>query len=516
MSRALPSLLVALAACGPPTTPASPPTPTPATATAAPAPTPPPAAVPAFVVATDCEPATRAAAKVLAEGGHAADAAIVAVLVAGLAHPSSSGLGGGGLALTFDATTGEPKGYDFRITAPESLEKGSPWTLNAPPEARVGRPGELAGLTALQAHAKRSWARHIEDAIAVAADLKVTPHLSRMLAAHPEMGAAFGLPTGRMVEPGTPLSRPKLVATLRKLADLDAAIPASFAPGAVTEIPLLQAERDGRQVITTSSAGGHVLWESLSLLPAALPTEPVARRHLLAEAFGLAVEDRMRHAGAGGHLPLSKTQLEARRALLDPKRHRPIPAAPHDEGGTTNITIVDADGNAVVWSSSLGHSFGAGVVTEEGIVLNDGLSLFARPAERRRFGDANAPRPGAAPAVSLAPTLVVRDGAVVAALAASGGEHVPTALAQVVLRLDDDDPVAAPRLRTPVAGGLWLEAGEAELAPGLRARGHHVRADLADHTGVVMVTLGAGGRRGFVDPRRGGANAISPPAASAE
>lgn len=514
MSRALPSLLLALAACGPAPPPVAAPAPVPRTT--ATVPTPPPVALPAFVVATDCPPATRAAAKVLAEGGHAADAAIVAVLVAGLAHPSSSGLGGGGVAIVFDAKTATARGYDFRITAPDPLPEGSLWALRGSAEARVGHPGELAGLTSLQGHATRPWAQQIDDAVTTEAALAVTPHLSHALTLHPELGAAFGLPTGRVVAPGTPLRRPKLVATLRRLTDLDAPLPPSIAPGPVAELRLLETVRDGRRVLTVPTAGGHVLWESLELLPAKLPAEAADRRHLIAEAFGLAVEDRMRNAGAGGALPLSPAQLAARRAQLDPQRHRAIPSAPHDEGGTTNIAIVDADGNAVVWSSSLGHSFGAGIVTKDGVVLNDGLSLFARPAERRRFGDANAPRPRAAPAVSLAPTLVLSDGGVAFALAASGGEHVPTALAQVLLGLDTDHPVAAPRLRTPVAGGLWLEPSEAALAPSLRARGHHVRIDLVDHSGVVMVAVDGEHRHGRVDPRRGGASAVSPPPATSD
>lgn len=514
MSRSVP-LLLALVACGPPPAATAPPRPVtmrPPTAPALPAhalpahalPAP---SLPAFVVATDCEPATRAAADVLARGGTAADAAIVAVLVAGLAHPSSSGLGGGGVAIVFDAESRSAKGYDFRITAPDPLPDASPWTLGGAAEARVGQPGELAGLSRLQRHAEQPWSEHVTDALAAADGLTVSPYFARALSHHPEMGVAFGLPAGQAVTPGTPLKRARLVETLRGLAELDAELPPSIAPGSVSEMDLLTVFRGERTIVTVPTAGGFVLWESLSLLPS-LPSEALDRRHLQAEAFSLALEDRMRHAG--GAWPLDSAHLEARRALLDPERHRHIPTVESDEGGTTNVAIVDAAGNAVIWSSSLGHAFGAGLVTDQGVVLNDGLTLFARPAEQRRFGPANAPKPGAKPAVSLAPTLVLERGKVAFALGASGGEHIPTALAQVLMNLDVDDPTTAPRLRTPVGGGLWLEAAEAELAPGLRARGHHVRTDLPDHSAVVMVAVDGEGRRGLVDPRRGGAVAVSP------
>ncbi|MEM1032226.1 MAG: gamma-glutamyltransferase [Myxococcota bacterium] len=487
------------------------------------------AAPPSFVVASDCEASVHAAATVLEAGGNAADATIVAVLVAGLAHPSASGLGGGGVALYFDAGRANVTAYDFRIVAPTPLVDANPWTLEARAPGRlkerdeaasaramVGRPGELAGLTALQRDASRSWPEQIASALdALDEGFTVSPYLASAFRDHPDMAAALGLDVPVAV--GTPLPRPRARQTLRRLADLDAVLPASVRPRAVARLDLLEVTRGEETMVTPATAGGFVLWESVSLLGDALPADPGARRHRQAEAFGLAVEDRMRHAGAGGTLPQSAEHLAARRARIDPKRRRQWPRVDRREGGTTNVVVIDAEGNAVAWSSSLGHTFGAEAITEEGIVLNDGLRLFARPAERRTFGDANAPRPGAPPAVSLAPTLILREGRVVAGLGAAGGEHIPTALAQVVLRRSPsnvDAPLALPRLRTPAGGGLWLEPSEGDLAPGLRALGHHVRTDVPDLTGVVMVTVvdGAPPRfRGYVDPRRGGAVATSTP-----
>ena len=48
----------------------------------------------------------------------AADAAVTTALVAGVASPTSSGIGGGGFLVGWDAKTGKPYVIDFRETAP--------------------------------------------------------------------------------------------------------------------------------------------------------------------------------------------------------------------------------------------------------------------------------------------------------------------------------------------------------------------------------------------------------------
>ena len=73
----------------------------------------------AAMIVTANPHATRAGEAVLARGGSAADAAIAAALVLAVVEPQSSGLGGGGFALTFDAASGTVAALDGRETAPE-------------------------------------------------------------------------------------------------------------------------------------------------------------------------------------------------------------------------------------------------------------------------------------------------------------------------------------------------------------------------------------------------------------
>src|SRR5262245_53775237 len=71
-----------------------------------------------FMAVTAHPEATRAAYEVLKAGGSAADAAVAAQLVLNLVEPQSSGLGGGGFLLYWDAKAKRLYAYDGRETAP--------------------------------------------------------------------------------------------------------------------------------------------------------------------------------------------------------------------------------------------------------------------------------------------------------------------------------------------------------------------------------------------------------------
>ena len=73
-----------------------------------------------FMIATANPLATRAGYDILAAGGSAADAAVAAQMVLNVVEPQSSGIGGGGFALYWNAALGELASYDGRETAPEA------------------------------------------------------------------------------------------------------------------------------------------------------------------------------------------------------------------------------------------------------------------------------------------------------------------------------------------------------------------------------------------------------------
>ena len=71
--------------------------------------------------------ATEAAVQMLAQGGHAVDAAIAAHAVLGLVEPESSGLGGGGFLVVYNQEDQRVRFLDGRETAPA----GATWSIAA-------------------------------------------------------------------------------------------------------------------------------------------------------------------------------------------------------------------------------------------------------------------------------------------------------------------------------------------------------------------------------------------------
>ncbi len=76
-----------------------------------------------FMAVTANPYATEAAYKILLSGGTAIDAALAAQMVLGLVEPQSSGLGGGGFMLYWDANSKKLSSYDGREKAPKNVDQ---------------------------------------------------------------------------------------------------------------------------------------------------------------------------------------------------------------------------------------------------------------------------------------------------------------------------------------------------------------------------------------------------------
>ena len=181
--------------------------------------------------------AAQVGARVLLEGGTAADAMVAVQAVLGLVEPQSSGLGGGAFLVWYDAKTDTLSTLDGRETAPLAArptlfqdESGEPLKFF---DAVVGgRSVGVPGTPALMQEAHRRWGRAkwaglFSGAISLADDgFEVSSRLADMVGRDiPRLGRdpvarQYFLPEGQPLRAGQLLKNPAYAKSLRDLAGM--------------------------------------------------------------------------------------------------------------------------------------------------------------------------------------------------------------------------------------------------------------------------------------------------------
>ena len=302
------------------------------------------------------------------------------------------------------------------------------------------------------------------------------------------------------------------------------------------------------------SSGGSTVGEALNVLePFPVGDLPDASAlHLYLEASAVAFADRNRYVGDPAHTPVPLDDLLSdgfaaeRACTVDPDRAapKPVPAGVPDgeyaacpaegaatgAGGaegpsTTHLTVADAAGNVASYTLTIEQTGGSGItVPGRGFLLNNELTDFTFAPADPTVPEPNLPAPGKRPRSSMAPTIVLRDGAPVLALGSPGGATIITTVLQTLVgRVERDlglgEAIAAPRASqrnsaTTDAEPAFLERYGAEL----EARGHVFAetAEIGAATGIEFLPGGlvlaaaeperrGGGSAGVVEPLPGGA-----------
>ncbi len=194
-----------------------------------------PVAADGWMIAAANPWAVEAGARILAEGGTAADAMVATQAVLGLVEPQSSGLGGGAFLVWYDAASGAVTTLDARETAPLSATPRLFQTAEGEPlkffdavvgGRSVGTPGTPRLLE--EAHRRwgsANWAGLFEDAIGLAeTGFTVSPRLAELVARDAERlqrfpeTAAYFFPGGTAIVAGDRLTNPDYADTLRQIA----------------------------------------------------------------------------------------------------------------------------------------------------------------------------------------------------------------------------------------------------------------------------------------------------------
>jgi gamma-glutamyltranspeptidase/glutathione hydrolase len=480
---------------------------------------------------------------VMRQDGNAIDAAVATGFALAVTYPSAGNLGGGGF-MVIRLADGTVVANDHREVAPAAATRDMYLDADGKPvpgrstrtHLAVGVPGTVDGLLEVLArHGRLTRQQVLAPAIRLAREgFPLTADLAgqfneerEKMKALPQSLAIFAKADGTPWRAGEVWRQPELAATLQRISDhgRDGFYAGPVAEGIVAEM------RRGQGLITLAdlaayrskfrapirgtyrgaevwtmpppSSGGTLLVQMLNMLEAhdvaALGQGTPALVHLMIEAERRAYADRAEHLGDPDFHPVPVARLTdkayARERMADFDAARATPSSaitagriPYESPDTTHASIVDGEGNAVAYTTTLNLSFGSKIVAEgTGVLLNNEMDDFSsKPDTPNSFGllgrVANEIAPGKRMLSSMTPTIVTRDGRLELVTGTPGGSTIITTVLQVLLnsldhRMDIGRAVAAPRFHHQWQPDRVLyepAAFDEGMLAALRAMGHDV------------------------------------------
>lgn len=534
-------------------------------------------------VATDDGRCSRIGRNILKEGGNAIDASVAAALCLGVVSPASSGIGGGAFMLVRLAS-GKAQAFDMRETAPlltsQNMFAGNSASKASGPLS-IAVPGELAGLyEAWKQHGKLPWKRLVRGAEKLARrGFEVSPYLHmQMNVTKSGILSDEGLrgvftSNGELLKPGDICFNKKLADTLGAISKygVGAFYNGSIGLNLVKDVqklggvltlkdmqkyqfrlrkPISQ-EIMGLQILgmPPPSSGGAAMVLMLNILSQyGLPLRLSGSLgiHRQVEALKHAFAVRM-NLGDPDFVNVSKVVAD----MLSPKFAKELKKKIYDnmtfgisyyggrwnqvpDHGTSHLSIVDAERNAVSMTSTLNSYFGAQILSPTtGVVLNNEMDDFSIPANGTAIVPPPAPanfiHPAKRPLSSMTPTIILKGNKLKAVVGASGGAMIIAGTTEVFLNhfskgMDPLSSVMAPRVYHQLIPNVlyyenWTTVRNDHFEVGAKTRSDlqkkgHVLRGLAGGTICQFIvhelnaSIDEGGISGKLiavsDPRKGG------------
>jgi gamma-glutamyltranspeptidase / glutathione hydrolase len=525
---------------------------------------------PAFMVVSASAIASAAGRDVMAQGGNAVDAAIATGLALAVTYPTAGNIGGGGFMI-IRMPDGRATTIDFREMAPKAAKPEMFTDSTGAYSSRihhntlisVGVPGTVAGFALAHGkYGKAKWNTIVEPAVRLASDGFEVPrglagslgnaitgkfrNYPASVAAYSKNGTAYAL--------GERMKLPDLARTLERIRDKGRdgfyrgetarliAEEMKRSGGLITEEDLanyvakerapVKANYRGYEVIGMAppSSGGVAMTEMLNILEgydlAKTGHNSPEYVHLVVEAMRRAFLDRARYLGDPdfNKAPLDRLMSKEYAAKLRKEilPDRATPSAPsqvtqaYESDETTHYSVVDASGMAVSVTYTLEAGYGLGaVVPGAGFLLNNEMGDFnGKPGTTDSTGligtEANLARPGKRMLSSMTPTIVAKDGKLVAIVGSPGGRTIINTVLQVVLNIIDfkmpvQDAVKAPRFHhqwLPDVITFERNGIAATAVTALEGMGYRLRAGGNQGTAhSIMMDFATGAPIGAPDPR---------------
>ncbi|CAF2091773.1 unnamed protein product [Brassica napus] len=369
----------------------------------------------------------------------------------------------------------------------------------------VAVPGEVAGLfTAWTQHGKLPWKKLVNPARKLAAKgFKISKYLyMQMNATSDDILADKGLSelfvsNGKLKKPGTIIRNPKLACTLKQIGKYGSK---AFYNGTVGDYLVRDIQKSGgiitlkdlqsykvkvKEPLSTDilgfrllgmpppSSGGPAMVLVLNILsqygvpsgvsgPLGVHRLVEALKHAFAIRMNLGDPDFVDVTKVVSDMLSPEFAKDLKKKISDERTFKPKHYGAKwnelQDHGTSHLSIIDKDRNAVSMTNTVNYFFGALMLSPStGIVLNNEMDDFSIPM--KFVGDRNVPlpapanfiRPGKRPLSSMAPTIVLKDGKVKASVGASGGIFIIAGTTEVFLNhfflnMDPLSSVLAPRI----------------------------------------------------------------------
>lgn len=433
----------------------------------------------------------------------------------------------------------------------------------------VGVPGAIRMLeTVHRLYGRLPWAKLAEPAIQAAEmGFTVTPRLEKMLTIDPALRrnpAAQALYYQGRNEPlkaGTQFRNPNLAQSLRRVATegADGLLKGELArdivravqnhpvtPGMLNLTDLARYEAKERTPVCAPfriwricgfgppSSGGIAVLQILGLMEASGQpqggTVTIPEIHRFIEAGRLAFADRDMYVADSDFLPVPVAGLIDRNYIVNrarlikpaqsmgeaapgepPGRRGEVPGLWRHDGppGTSHLSVVDLEGNAISMTTSIESAFGSRLMVG-GFLLNNELTDFSFKPEVNGHAVVNRVEPGKRPRSSMSPSMVFDgNGRLVMVAGSVGGSQIINDVAQALWLILDKGwrPQAAAELYHFGSrnGPAELETGaDPAWQAGLEAFGHKVQS-LEMTSGLHIVLRTRDGWLSGIDPRREGA-----------
>uniref|UniRef100_A0A3P8WL54 Glutathione hydrolase n=1 Tax=Cynoglossus semilaevis TaxID=244447 RepID=A0A3P8WL54_CYNSE len=529
-------------------------------------------------VAADAKTCSEIGRDILKKNGSAVDASIATLLCVSLLNAHSVGIGGGSNYVIYNASTGKVETINARETAPSNAVEdmfGDNDQLARKGALTIGIPGELRGYEmAHKRHGRLPWRELFQPSIALARKgFPIGKALALAITTHKEdiegnaaLCEVFCDSEKNILKENDIIRFPKLAETYQRIAEEgpDLFYEGSIAKAIVSEVqeaggiitledlreyqpelnekPLKAKVGQFTMYVPNAATGGPVVAFILNILngynfsdkSVSTTEQKILTYHRIVEAFRFGYAKR---SELGDPRYMDMTELinnmtsdvyaeQIRSKIMD---HTTFPEGYYgnmnsvpETHGTSHVSVVDEDGNAVAVTSTINLYFGSQVMSPStGIILNSQMFDFNHPdgvqGFRKPHNLNNLIQPGKKPLSSMCPAIIFdKDHKLKMVIGAAGGTKIPTGIASVILNslffnYDLKRALAESRIHNQLDPNTTLvEPGfDQDVLEGLVQKNHYtkIRNTKTPHTVIQVVLRQDDHLVAESDPRKGGSPA---------